>query len=111
MFYYYYLGYKWIYFKLKDPKREVKALAKYFGRNDLSDEQIDSIVDYCSIEKLSKNPSTDTKAKMFNGKEFMFYRKGKIGDWKNYLTEDMSKAIDKLVEEKLKYNKRPLIFE
>lgn len=41
----------------------------------------------------------------------MFYRKGKIGDWKNYLTEDMSKAIDKLVEEKLKYNKRPLIFE
>ena len=86
-------------------------MAKYFGKTDLSDEQIDQIIDFCSIEKLKKNPSTDTKLKSFNGKEFMFYRKGKIGDWKNHLTDEMSKEIDKLVEEKLKYKKKSIKFE
>ena len=41
----------------------------------------------------------------------MFYRKGKIGDWKNYLTEEMSKTIDKLVKEKLTYVNKPIKFE
>ncbi|MFS8017635.1 putative Sulfotransferase domain, P-loop containing nucleoside triphosphate hydrolase [Helianthus anomalus] len=30
-----------------------------------------------------------------------FFRKGEVGDWKNYLTTEMVKRLDKICEEKL----------
>ena len=31
-----------------------------------------------------------------------YFRAGKIGDWANHLTEEMSKKLDVIVEEKLR---------
>lgn len=32
----------------------------------------------------------------------MFIRKGKVGDWKNYMSEDLSARFDKFTEDNLK---------
>ena len=42
--------------------------------------------------------------------EIKLFRKGQIGDWKNYFTEEMSKKIDEIVANKLTY-KKPFRFE
>lgn len=37
--------------------------------------------------------------------ELNFFKKGQIGNWKNYLTEEQSKRIDDVVNKNLKYKK------
>lgn len=32
----------------------------------------------------------------------MFFRKGVVGDWENHLSPEMTKRLDRIVEEKLK---------
>lgn len=101
----------------KDPINEIKSLAKYLGK-DLNEDQIKSIMDYCSFNKLKSNPAFETKMNLMSeGKEaqpqvktLKLFRKGEIGDWKNYFTEEMSKRVDELVEANLKYS-RPLKYE
>lgn len=39
-----------------------------------------------------------------------FFKKGKIGNWKNVLTEEQSNRIDEVMKKNLKY-KRPLQYE
>jgi hypothetical protein len=38
-------------------------------------------------------------------KEGSFIRKGKVGDWRNYFTEEASVALDQLVQANLKYSR------
>lgn len=104
---------------------------KYLGK-ELSDEQIKSIVDFCSFDNMKKNPAFEVKspAGMFaknvlgvehkpdetekkaeqaqapaKMKELKIFRKGKVGDWKNYFTDEMSKRLDEVVAANLKYTK------
>lgn len=50
--------------------------------------------------KTGKVNKTDSQAN-----EICIFRKGKIGDWRKHLSEEMSLRIDKLVSEKLFYKK------
>lgn len=99
-------------------------MAKFLGK-DLSDEQLKSIVDFCSFDKLKKNPAFEMKIQkgLMTGDlppedskkpaemgEVKLFRKGEIGDWHNYFTDEMSAKIDEIVRTKLKYTK-PLKFE
>ena len=44
----------------------------------MSDEQVEKLVDHCTVDNFKKNPAVNHK----DG----FVRKGKVGDWKNYFT-------------------------
>jgi hypothetical protein len=90
---------------------ETRRLAKYLGK-DLSDEQLKSLIEFCKLDNLKKNPAFDMKLTNKEGQKLdpLFFRKGEIGDWKNYLTEEMSKKIDDLVATHLTYRK-PFKFE
>ncbi|TYI65319.1 hypothetical protein E1A91_D09G149100v1 [Gossypium mustelinum] len=92
---------------MKDTEPYVKKLAEFMGYRPISREEgeagaVQEIVRLCSF----KNPSNldvnktgvkqQTKAKVENN---FYFRKGKVGDWKNYLTTEMEERLDKLMDQ------------
>lgn len=79
--------------------------------NEIDDERLKALIDYCSFENLKKNPSFELKVPTNepNGNrrfvEMNLFRKGEIGDWKNHLDANMSQKIDDMVAKNLKYKK------
>lgn len=37
---------------------------------------------------------------------FTLFKKGKIGNWRNYFTQEMSDKYDRVISEKLKYKEK-----
>ncbi|KAK4727093.1 hypothetical protein R3W88_032010 [Solanum pinnatisectum] len=61
---------------------------------------VDEILQMCSIENLS-NLMVNTNGKFSTGEEYkLFFRRGEIGDWKNYFTKEMSDKLNHIIEEK-----------
>ncbi|KAJ9567428.1 hypothetical protein OSB04_003394 [Centaurea solstitialis] len=96
----------------RDPAAEVRKLAAFMGRGFTAEEErggvVDEIVKMCSFESLS---NLEVNKGGGGGQKFTakvvvenreFFRKGKVGDWENYLTEEMKDRIDAITGEKLK---------
>ncbi|XP_013772090.1 sulfotransferase 1C4-like isoform X1 [Limulus polyphemus] len=84
-----------------DPRAGVKEIASFFGKI-LSEEEIEKVIDHCSFNNMSKNPSTsqidqENSAERIVG-ESKFFRKGKVGDWKSYFTEEMDQRMNQWIE-------------
>ncbi|KAI3840862.1 hypothetical protein MKX03_009990 [Papaver bracteatum] len=89
----------------KEPKIQVKTLAKFMGYSFSVDEEthgvIEDIISLCSFEHL-KNLEVNKNGYWRNHIEKkVFFRKGEVGDSKNYLTPLMVERLDRLMEEKL----------
>ncbi|XP_071484119.1 sulfotransferase 1A1-like [Diadema antillarum] len=99
----------------KDHRGAVEKVARFMGKS-LTDDVIDRIVEastFSSMKKSSKaNPdsvvviSDEEKKK---GSSFM--RKGAIGDWKNYFTEDQNRRFDELYAKEMAGSGLELQFE
>ncbi|KAK4842424.1 hypothetical protein QYF36_021364 [Acer negundo] len=62
---------------------------------------VDGILKLCSFDTLS-NLEVNKTGKLPSGEENKaFFRRGEIGDWKDYLTCEMIQEMDKITEEKL----------
>ncbi|RZC67800.1 hypothetical protein C5167_011490 [Papaver somniferum] len=90
----------------KEPEIHCKRLAEFMGcRFSVEEENqgaVDEIVKLCSFQNLKNldlNKSGTTSRFHFKNEDF--YRKGEVGDWKNYLTPPMVERLDRLLEEKL----------
>ncbi|KAG7651644.1 Cytosolic sulfotransferase 18 [Arabidopsis thaliana] len=93
-----------------DPLPYVKSLAEFMGHGFTAEEEekgvVEKVVNLCSFETL-KNLEANKGEK---GREdrpgvyanSAYFRKGKVGDWSNYLTPEMAARIDGLMEEKFK---------
>ncbi|KAL8210933.1 hypothetical protein R6Q57_005370 [Mikania cordata] len=88
-----------------EPKSNVKRLADFIGSPFSVDEEkagvVDNIIKFCGFENMSKLEVNKTEK--INGSLFenrFYYRKGKVGDWMNYFTNEMKEKIDKLTDEK-----------
>eukprot|EP00112_Aurelia_sp_Birch-Aquarium-sp1_P019643 Seg4902.2 transcript_id=Seg4902.2/GoldUCD/mRNA.D3Y31 product="Sulfotransferase 1C4" protein_id=Seg4902.2/GoldUCD/D3Y31 len=87
----------------KDQASSVRKVAKFLGK-DLSDEQVEILVEHLSFKKMKENRAVngeDMRGKAFAMKGD-FIRKGQVGDWKNYLTDEMNKKMDAAIEKYLK---------
>ncbi|KAD5961169.1 hypothetical protein E3N88_12642 [Mikania micrantha] len=88
-----------------EPKSNVKRLADFIGCPFSVDEEkagvVDNIIRLCSFENMSNldvNKTGKLNGSMFENR--FYYRKAKVGDWKNYFTKEMEERIDKLTDEK-----------
>ncbi|XP_043708514.1 cytosolic sulfotransferase 8-like isoform X2 [Telopea speciosissima] len=87
----------------ENPGVELKRVAQFVGCPLSSEEEglVDEILRLCSFEKLS-NLEVNKTGKVAGsslGHE-AFFRKGQVGDWKNYLTSEMIERLDQITEEK-----------
>lgn len=88
----------------KDFKGELRKIAKFLGK-PLTEEQVDQVTDHCSFASMSKNPMTNYSqggaTVKGEGSQTSFMRKGKVGDWRNHFSPDMSRKMDDYIEKAL----------
>ncbi|KAL9951309.1 hypothetical protein ACROYT_G043951 [Oculina patagonica] len=82
----------------KDSSGAIQKIAKFIGK-ELSKENLECIVNQTSFNAMKKEENANYKwIPEFKGN---FIRKGQVGDWKNYFTEEQNKRIDSLYAEKM----------
>ncbi|KAI3515143.1 hypothetical protein L1887_13895 [Cichorium endivia] len=96
----------------REPSMELKKLAAFMGMPFTAAEEeggvVEEIVKLCSFENLSNLQVNKDGggAQKFTAQVVVenhdFFRKGNVGDWENYLTEEMRNRIDSITETKLK---------
>ncbi|KAI7750588.1 hypothetical protein M8C21_022497 [Ambrosia artemisiifolia] len=94
----------------KEPGVVVRKLAAFFGKPISEEEEekgvVKEIVKLCSFENLSNlevnKEGFEKFGKLVDIEKRGFFRKGVIGDWKNYLSEEMKERIDGIIDEKFK---------
>lgn len=90
--------------KFKKPFQVIKSLSEFLDK-DLSEKQINSIIQWCSFENMKQNPAVNYEWYKTLGlykKDGHFFRKGKIGDWLNHFTREDSIELDNIVAKNLK---------
>ncbi|KAJ0610997.1 putative quercetin-3-sulfate 4'-sulfotransferase [Helianthus annuus] len=85
-----------------DTTNNVKRLAKFLGcpftEEEEAEDAVQGIITLCSFENLSEiNKHGNLHVDMPNN---LFFREGKVGDWRNHLTNDMSHVLDEITKEK-----------
>jgi len=101
----------------KDLKGAIRQVASFLDKR-LTAEQVAALEDHLSFSSMKKNPALNLEpilammekpcAKEANPDE-TFIRKGTVGDWKNYMSEELSAKFDKFTEENLRGT--DLVFE
>ena len=77
----------------QDIRGVIKRIAAFLNK-ELSAEVIEKIVAHTSFEQMKVNSMVNKSELMEN-----FIRKGKIGDWVNYMSEDQRSLVDSTMNE------------
>ncbi|KAG6406509.1 hypothetical protein SASPL_134113 [Salvia splendens] len=87
---------------LEDPHGYVKKLGDFLGCPFEEEEEVDDIVKNCSFEMLSSYDVNKSKESTtwFPTPYNSFFRKGKVGDYENYLSNESIQRIDTLTKER-----------
>ncbi|XP_009336546.2 flavonol sulfotransferase-like [Pyrus x bretschneideri] len=95
----------------KEPSTNVKRLAEFLGQPFSEEEEskgvVQQIIKLCSFENLSSlevNKTSRTQQYFVKANIVFensdFFRKGQVGDWKNFFTDDMVKRMDQIIDER-----------
>ena len=96
----------------KDLPKAVESIASFIGYK-LEPQVVDSIAQQCAFQSMKENPAANTPPAPQLRKEGSepFIRKGIVGDWKNYFTEDQNQRFDEQYTEKMSGTGLEFIFE
>ncbi|CAO2830169.1 unnamed protein product [Amaranthus hypochondriacus] len=88
----------------EEPKLYVKKLGEFWGCPFSMEEEkngvIEDIIKLCSFDNLS-NLNVNKNGKLSSGEENKaFFRKGEVGDWVNYLSQEMIQKVDEISRSK-----------
>lgn len=102
----------------RDLSGTIRKLAEFLGVEEVAtDENVALIYDHVQFDNMQKNPSVNLepvlKMKQIDtsNAKTKFIRKGQIGDWKNYMDNDMSDRFDQWTREALHGTGLQFIFE
>ncbi|TVT99162.1 hypothetical protein EJB05_55512, partial [Eragrostis curvula] len=91
---------------MADPTKHVKMLAEFLRVPFTSEEERanvpEEVVRLCSFDNLKGLHSAGRSDRVGGLPMDNFFRSGKVGDWRNHLTEEMATKLDRIVEKKLK---------
>ncbi|XP_060204054.1 flavonol 3-sulfotransferase-like [Lycium barbarum] len=93
----------------KDPVVCVMKLAKFLGKPFSLEEEREGvaqeIIRLCSFQNLSSLEVNQSGLQHFSPhfsvENRHFWRKGQVGDWKNYMTLEMAQQLDEITRQKL----------
>ncbi|XP_055854126.1 sulfotransferase 1E1 [Episyrphus balteatus] len=102
-----------LFLKYEDMNHDINAIIKNcaeFLEVDfkMSDEDLEKICEHLKFDKMQSNPAVNLEYMNIEGLDkennsnAKFIRKGKIGDWKNLFSSQMSERFDRWTEEELK---------
>ncbi len=90
-----------LFLKYEDMKKDlpfhVSKIASHIGA-ELSDDVIAKIAEETKFDKMRDNPTTNYE---WRPSDHKFMRKGIVGDWKNFLSEEQSAQVDAMCAERL----------
>ncbi|CAI0378615.1 unnamed protein product [Linum tenue] len=101
----------------REPKEQVRKLASFMGRPFPStlttrdgddDEGVEKVLWRSSLGRLKELEVNKNGVLVGQLSNAHFFRKGTVGDWKNYLTPQMAERIDQLTQFKLQGTELPL---
>ena len=85
----------------EDLPAVIKKVAKFLGK-ELTADQIQALCEHVSFKEMKKNICVNNEAirkvAFVPGSEGSFIRKGEVGDWRNYFTEDMNERMDAVID-------------
>nr|XP_039272580.1 cytosolic sulfotransferase 5-like [Styela clava] len=85
---------------IRSPHEKTRELSQFLGV-ELSNDEINDIVEKCSIDNMRKSDmASKSEDAMFRHSTKMCMT-GIIGKWKKYFTAEQSSKIDRQVEEKI----------
>ena len=78
---------------INDASNTIRKIAIFLGKV-LSDGTVDKIATAISFKNMSKNASFDSTWDDAEKLKKSYFRKGEVGDWKNWFNEDQSQWVD-----------------
>ena len=80
-----------------DQEAAIRKVAKFLGK-ELSEEKIQSLVKHLDFKSMKQNKAVNYEFLAPNPEDGSFMRKGLVGDWKNYFTDEMSGRVDDAIK-------------
>lgn len=90
----------------RDQSAAIRKTAEFLGKS-VTEEQIAGLCEHLKFSKMAANPAINLqhilRQRGINGDDpdNKFIRKGKVGDWRNYMNKDLAQRFDKWTEKNL----------
>lgn len=92
----------------------VQRISQFLGR-PLGPDALAAVANHCTFDQMKNNNMVNREvlpiSDLFDMTQSKFMRKGIIGDWKNYFTDEQSQAFDEQYAERMAGSGLDLVFE
>ncbi|XP_060067161.1 sulfotransferase 1B1-like [Ylistrum balloti] len=96
----------------KNPEEEIARLARFLGkdRDETFIAEVAKMCRFSNMKKANDQVKDHSEYPMFDKLMKGMYRKGEIGDWKNWFTVAQNLQYDEIFKEKMKDSKLKFVF-
>ncbi len=85
----------------RDFKKSIRRVAEFLQK-DIPESAVEDLVERLGFKKMKEDTQQVEGSKGNAAAIRQVFRKGEIGDWKNYFTQEMNERMDKKIAEKFK---------
>ncbi|XP_066581898.1 luciferin sulfotransferase [Prorops nasuta] len=91
----------------KNQSEAIRKTAKFLNKS-VSEEQISELCEHLKFSKMAANPAVNMEHVLADMRvqvddpDVKFIRKGKVGDWRNYMSEELAQRFDEWTEKNLR---------